>query len=199
MTGDYGIPERQLRDVVSTIFMGMALSKHPQNALSAPPVKLVNTRDIGDGGLASPEELQELPLPVTSQTERYRIREGDVLVSARGTFKVGRAGEGHSGAIAGPNLVVLRPAPALESWLLYAFLRHPAVQEEIQRRSVKTTVASINIDTIASLHIRIPSPGRQFKLARLVELAEKQYILGLRIAERRRLLGHEVAAGELID
>jgi restriction endonuclease S subunit len=119
-------------------------------------------------------------------------------VSARGAFKVGRVQTGHAGAVAGPNLIVVRPGRSLRPELLYAFLRHPDIQSEIHRHSVKTTVASIGIETIANLRIKVPEASKQSHLAQLVDLAERQYELSRRIAEIRRVLGHEIATRELI-
>jgi restriction endonuclease S subunit len=121
-----------------------------------------------------------------------------VLISARGAFKVARVLAEHAGAIAGPNLIVIRPSLSLKPSLLYAFLQHPDIQSQIQRKSVKTTVASIGIDTVANLCIKLPDASRQVDLALLIDLAERQYILGRRIGEIRRELGQDIVARELI-
>jgi hypothetical protein len=86
----------------------------------------------------------------------------------------------------------------LKSSLLYAFLQHPDTQSQIQRKSVKTTVASIGIDTVANLYIKLPDDSRQVDLALLIDLAERQYVLGRRIGEIRRELGQDIVARELI-
>jgi restriction endonuclease S subunit len=198
MAVDQKLSGTPLGSLVTDIFTGVVLSKQRQGELSKSIVKIINTRDILDGILLRREELDDVGLSA-SQTKRYRVQDGDVLISARGGFKVGRIGHEHSGTIAGPNLVVVRPGPELESWLLYSFLRHPLIQTNIQRRSVKTTVASINIDTIADLRMKVPNISRQRKLAQVIELAERQYILGTQIAESRRVLGHEIAASEMMD
>lgn len=190
---------RRLGNVVEAIFSGIVLSRQPQIASSGPPIRVINSRDIiEDGTLATTDLLENVNLPMTSQTERYRVQEGDVLVSARGVFKVGRVTGAHKGALAGPNLIVVRPGRILESWLVYSFLRHPGTRAELERHSVKTTVASIRIGTIDNLRIRVPHLSKQRGLARAVELAERQYALGRRIADARRLLGHQIATKDLI-
>lgn len=191
-------PSIQLRFLVDDMFMGMVLAKQPKGASSNVSLKVINTRDIDSGILSAPDQLDRVELPATSQTDHYRVREGDVLVSARGAFKVARIQNEYIGAVAGPNLIVLRPNPSLKSSLLYAFLRLPDVQAQIQRQSVKTTVASIGIDTIANLALRIPDETKQFELARLIDLTERQYVLGRRMAEIRRTLAEEIITRELI-
>jgi hypothetical protein len=191
-------PGIQLRFLVDDMFMGMVLAKQPKGGSSSSSVMVINTRDIDAGILTSPDQLDRVELPATSQTEHYRVREGDVLVSARGAFKVARIQAESVGAIAGPNLIVIRPSPSLQPSLLYAFLRHPDIQAQIQRQSVKTTVASIGIDTIGNLIIRVPNESKQFDLAHLIDLAERQYVLGRRMAEIRRTLAQEIVARELI-
>jgi restriction endonuclease S subunit len=159
---------------------------------------VINTRDI-EGGILKPlDQLDDVKLPATFQIDHYRVWDGDVLVSARGAFKVARVRAEHAGALAGPNLIVVRPSLSLKSSLLYAFLQHPDIQSQIQRKSVKTTVASIGIDTVANLYIKLPDASRQVDLALLVDLAERQYVLGRRIGEIRRELGQDIVARELI-
>lgn len=188
----------QLRFLVDRLFMGMVLAKQPSGDLSNASVRVINTRDIDGGTLTPLDQLDQVRLSATSQTDHYRVREGDVLVSARGAFKVAKVHAEYAGAIAGPNLIVIRPSPSLQSSLLYAFLRHPNIQSQIQRQSVKTTVASIGIDIIANLSLKVPDASRQIDLARLADLAERQYILGRRMAEIRRTLAQEIVVRELI-
>ena len=188
----------QLRALVDDLFMGVVLSRVPKSGASGTPARVINTRDIEGGVLKPLDQLDNVNVPSTSQMDHYHIWDGDVLVAARGAFKVARVRAEHAGAIAGPNLIVIRPSPSMQPSLLYAFLQHPDIQSQIQRKSVKTTVASIGIDTIANLYIKLPDPSRQIDLAKLIDLAERQYVLGRRIGEIRRELGQEIVARELI-
>lgn len=197
-SSEFQSPKIRLGDLMESIFAGMVLSRQPKEGLFEAPTRIINTRDIEEGILISPGRLEEVQLPATSQTDRYRVQDGDVLVSARGAFKVARVQTGHAGAVAGPNLIVVRPGRSLKPELLYAFLRHPDIQSEIHRQSVKTTVASIGIETIANLRIKVPEASKQSNLAQLVDLAERQYELSRRIAEIRRVLGHELVGRKLI-
>src|SRR6185312_14840875 len=137
--------ESTLAELVQTIFTGLSPSKWtPEAELSSPPFRVINSRDFDHGIIASPESLEEIELPGPRQAHRYRVEESDILIAARGAFKVARIGPAHAGCLAGPNLIVVRPGHLIDSWVLYAFFTHPVTQLEIRKLSVGTTVAAIS-------------------------------------------------------
>jgi len=156
-------------------------------------MKIVGTKDIENGLLSPKGSLQEMVLPESLQTERFRLKTGDVVMTARGTIKISAVNDDQSGCFAGPNLIVIRPGTQLHSALLLAFLRHPKTQDEIKRRSVGTTVQAINLDSILSLKIVVPPQTDQPTLASIVQLAERQYSVGQKILDLRRSLAQELA------
>src|SRR6267142_5064454 len=129
----------QLRDVIESAFTGMVLTRQLARGART-RMKIVGTKDIENGLLSPKGSLQEMVLPESLQTERFRLKTGDVVMTARGTIKISAVNDDQSGCFAGPNLIVIRPGTQLHSALLLAFLRHPKTQDEIKRRSVGTTV-----------------------------------------------------------
>jgi restriction endonuclease S subunit len=124
---------------------------------------------------------------------------GDVVISARGSFKVAAVRLDHEGTFAGPNLIVVRPGRRLAAPLLLAFLRHPLQQSALVKLSVGTTVPSINTGAVASLRIIVPSHDRQEHLAKLIDLADEHYAAARHAAEIRHRLAQEIVIGKLTE
>jgi restriction endonuclease S subunit len=183
---------------VESLFVGIVIGRQQKTGLRAFPLRVVGVKDIESGILRQRISLQELVLPESSQIDRFRLRVGDVLVSARGVMKVALVGDEHEGCLAGPNIIVVRPGSNLEPALVLAFLRHPVTEANIYRMSLTTTVSSVNVKTISDLQIVVPPRQEQILLSRVVELAEKQYLLAQRASDLRRQLGEELAMRALM-
>lgn len=188
------LPEsRPLGELVDGIFLGLALSRQPKGSVQTRPALMVNVKDIIDGVLIHRSNLSEVEVPGGSQTDRFKLVPGDVLISARGSIKVAGVHTEHGGAIAGANLIVVRPGKLLAAPLVLAFLRDSSTRTTLERLSAGTTVQSINVKTVAELRVTIPPAETQHKLSRLVGLADEQYLAARRAAEIRRELAQVVA------
>jgi restriction endonuclease S subunit len=196
--GQSNRPTARLGNVVESLFIGIVIARQQKIGLGEVALQVASVKDIENGILNQRNSLQELVLPEDSQVDRFRLRLGDVLVAARGSMKVALVGSEHEGCLAGPNVIVVRPGSNLESALVLAFLRHPLTQANIYRKSLTTTVSSINVKTIFDLEIVVPPKQNQIQLSRVVELAEKQYVLAQRASDLRRQLGQELAMRALM-
>ncbi|HET9282662.1 MAG TPA: restriction endonuclease subunit S [Candidatus Angelobacter sp.] len=192
--------ESTVGELVQTIFTGLSPSKLPPSGEpSSPLFRVINSRDFEHGVIAAPESLEEIELPGPTHSQRYRVEEGDIVIAARGAFKVARVGPEYQGYLAGPNLIVVRPSQLINSWLLYAFFTHPVTQSEIRKQSVGTTVAAISGATISRLRIAIPKLEMQQKIGRLIETAHMQFVLGREIADVRWKLAQEIVGKEFLS
>jgi len=176
--------------VVGTVFTGINPKRYPTGA--AREFRTINVKDLQQGAIAEINALQKTELPDTSQTDRFKVRTGDVLVAARGASKVAQVGAEHEGCIVGPNIIVIRPGPQLDGALLFAFLQHPDTQLTLAQKSVGTTVPTLTVKTVSEISLAIPSPEEQKILSRIVTLAENQMTTIRRAAESRRLLAQEL-------
>lgn len=189
--------KKSLKDVVEDIFLGLSLSRQPLGDMKRIPTLMVNAKDLQSGFLPNRENLQESEVPEGSQIDRFRLQVGDVVMTARGTIKVAGVSEEQAGAIAGANLIIVRPGEWLAAPLVLAFLRHPSTLAILARLSVGTTVPSINVGAVAGLEVVLPSSERQTQLSQLVELADEHFSSARRAAELRHMLAQEVAMKEL--
>src|SRR5262245_14821506 len=133
--------KKQISDlgaVVGTVFTGINPKRYPTGA--GRPFSTINVKDLQQGAIVDMQALQKTELPDTSQTDRFRVRSGDVLLAARGALKVAQVGVEHEGCIVGPNIIVIRPGTQLDGALVFAFLQHPDTQFVLAQKSVGTTV-----------------------------------------------------------
>jgi restriction endonuclease S subunit len=189
--------EKSLGDVVEEIFLGLSLARQAKGVVQTASRATVTVKDLSDGFLPPISDLQKADMPTTSQIERFSLREGDVVISARGSIKVAGVQKEHAGALAGANLIVVRPGRALKPPLVLAFLRHPLTISKLEALTAGTTVSSLNLSTVSRLRLNVPPIHKQGQIADLVQLADQHYAAARRAAEVRLQLAQEVAIGAL--
>src|SRR5947207_12416824 len=85
----------RLGDVVESLFVGMVIGRQPKIGLRMSHVRVASVKNMENGILGHRRSLQGLVLPESSQIDRFRLRVGDVLVSARGLMKIALVGSEH--------------------------------------------------------------------------------------------------------
>ena len=190
-----GYPRRPLAEVAE-IFTGLASARRAAHAEDeSTTVALVNVRDLDDGRVASLEQLETRPVPRDYSADRYRIREGDVLVTCRGTqLKVARVTGNAHGAVMSSNLIGIRTGPDLLSPVLFAFLRSRRGEAALLARSRSSTLSlALSPKSVGQIEVPVPPIEVQQQIAELVSAAEENYVAALGAAEQRRTVAHEVA------
>jgi restriction endonuclease S subunit len=112
-------------------------------------------------------------------------------------MKVAGVQDEQSGAIAGPNLIVVRPGRTLLPPLVLALLRSPSTVTKLASETAGTTVPSLNVSTVSRLRVSVPPQETQTELAELVRLGDEHYAAARRAAEVRRQIAQEVAVRAL--
>ena len=160
---------KPLKEISVNIFIGLPShiikeSDEPVNRLPA-----VNLKDLSSGRIAV-EGLSLVPVPVEHSLEKFRLADGDVLVSARGTkFKAALAGSEVSGAIVSANLINIRPGKELCPAFLAAYLTSAAGEKQALARAKATTSGQLllNVADIEALEIPLPPYDVQKKIGDL--------------------------------
>ncbi len=186
--------KKPLRDLAA-LFPGVSLSRPQADDGAAETARVISIRDLEAGRVAPLGELQALDLRPGPLTERCRTRRDDVLVSCRGTqLKVALVGPETAGAVASSNLIVVRPGPDLLPGVALAFLRNPATQADMLRSTRSSAgVIALSATDLGRLLVPVPPLDEQRRIVQLIEAVEATYRAGLRCAELRRRLGHELA------
>jgi hypothetical protein len=181
-----------LQDVVETIFLGMPTPKSSATAASADTFKVINIRDIKDDFLVDPSEFSTIDLALGSNPDRFRVKEGDVLITARSAIRVAAVHKKHAGAIAAANLIVVRPSDRLASSLVFGFLANDATKRKLTQLQTGTTVSSLNVKAVSALKVRIPSVDEQADLVALATVSREAYSALTAAAETRRRITQDI-------
>jgi hypothetical protein len=120
---------------------------------------------------------------------RGELREGDVLVAARGTRMTAAVFDGSYSAVVGGQFCIVRPdaeqlLPAYLRW----FLNLPLTQENLLSQARGSYVRSLPASALSNLLIPVPSIGHQRAVAKIHELRLREKHLMARLSECRALL-----------
>ncbi len=194
-TSTAACPSRRLADVAKVIFVGLASSRRAAAADEHHSVPLINVRDLSEGRVPPIERLEARPVPKGYSADRYQVHAGDVVITCRGSqLKVACIAEEAHGAVLSSNLIGIRTGPDLLAPVLFAFLQSPRGQAALLGRSRSSTLGlALSPKSVGRLEVPVPPLEVQQQIAELVRAAEDHYVAAIEAAERRRMLGREVA------
>jgi hypothetical protein len=192
---------RKLLSEIATLYPGLSLLRRRARGAGVRLVPVISVGDLEAEGVAPADRLTRAPLQTGPATERYRVQEGDVLVTARGTLlKVALVGPESAGALASSNLIVVRAGPDVLPAVLLAFLRNPRTQGELLSGSRSSSGAlALTANDLGGLLVPVPPLAEQRRVAELLEAVEANYRAGRRAAEVRRQVGYELANKLLLE
>jgi type I restriction enzyme M protein len=178
-------------DDVAEVFAGLAVAR--KTAEGGIEAAIIGVADLdGTGGVAALPDLERILLQPGRYLDSYRVRAGDILLTARGTqLKVALVDAATEGAIVSANLLCIRPRPdrirpgALAAWLLTA-----AGQGALTGRFHSTTgLLALTTPVVRGLPIPVPPLDVQALVAALFDATRSGYIAARRAADARRALG----------
>jgi restriction endonuclease S subunit len=184
-------PVVPLGSIVKQVSVGIPMSRYAaKEGEEAASVPVLSVGNIEDDCIARADLIPRARLRV-GDFDRFRVHEGDVLVSARGTIlKVALVLHGSAGVFASSNIIVIRPDQSrILPQVILALLRAPLWQEILKSRTRSSTgLMQLTAKDVASLPIPVPAIKIQEKIALLVEHEERAYRSAIDAASRRRSL-----------
>jgi type I restriction enzyme M protein len=173
------------------IFTGIVPSRL-KGGPEAPRYPVLNTKDVSFA-LPEPAELEQLALDDPTVQDRFGLKAGDIVLTARGSrVRAGVAREVHVGLIAGANLIVARPSAVIDPVVLATWLQHPKVQDRLLQSRSGVGTPGFTTRQLAALEIVVPSAGEQSELRTITELAARQYEAAVRSASLRKTLANDL-------
>jgi type I restriction enzyme M protein len=158
---------------VARVYSGLALGRRSavQDGFRLPAVSL---KDITDNRL-SLADLDFLSFSRPGAVDRYLARQGDVLVSARGTrLKVAVVPPELDGAVVTATLIGIRPGDRILPEVIAAFLRSPAGQRALLARARSSTQqVALTPSDLATVRCPVPSMNDQERIAEFARLADE--------------------------
>lgn len=165
--------KRQLGDVAH-IYPGLALGRRTASQHGGYRLPALSVKDIvGDRLVAA--EAGSLSFDHPGEVDRYLAREGDVLVSARGTrLKVAVVPPALDGAVVTATLVGIRHGERVLPELLATFLRSPHGHRALLARARSSTrQLALTASDVATVEVPVPPMAEQRRIAELVRQADQ--------------------------
>ncbi len=153
-------------------------------------LKVVESRNVGEDGQVSLEDLRMVNVDWNSRSERHLLRPYDVLVTARaGSIEAALVQPEVSRTVAGITLLVVRannPDTGMGHWIWY-FLTSAFGRAEMNKRLiVSATLKALSASSLGEIEVPVPSFGELERFARLVESSEAAHQATLDAARLRR-------------
>lgn len=184
---------------VAAVFAGIGVSR--EDTLQRPGEKLpvIGVRDLQDGTVTAIGKLDVVGFHNRARVETYTVRQGDVLVTGRGTLlKFGLVGDETAGAVASGNVIVVRPRQQATGGALFAILSSDVFRPKIEvLRRGATTLLSLSPKDFAKLEIDLPALDEQQRIAALVIDTQTAYRTAIEAAEIRRALARRLIDARL--
>jgi hypothetical protein len=178
-------------DELAEVFPGLSVARKVSDDGADTPIIGVGDLD-GVGNVAATVDLERATLPVGRSTDGYRVRAGDVLLTARGTLlKVGLVDEATDGAVLSANLLCIRArSDRLLPGALAAWLITPTGQAALTGRYHSTAgMLALTTPVVKGLPVPVPPLATQVRAAALLDATRIGYVAARRAADSRQALG----------
>lgn len=187
------IRHRRLGDVAQ-VFAGVGVSREETIERPGEKLPVIGVRDLQDGAVTPIEKLDTVGFHDRIRAVTYSVREGDVLVTGRGTLlKFGLVGDETAGAVASGNVIIVRPGQQAIGGALFAILSSDVFRPKIEvLRRGATTLLSLSPKDLAKLEIDLPVLEEQRRIAALVIDTQTAYRTAIEAAEIRRALARRL-------
>jgi type I restriction enzyme S subunit len=154
---------------------------------------VLRTSDISDSGRVNLETTPRMPL-VDSEFQRYKVEQGDLLITRSGSIGTVALFNDSVDAIAGAYLIQYRlPVPPETSQFIFCVLKSPTGRQRLVQGSAGVGRPNLNAPTIDSIPIPIPPLTEQHRIVveverrlSIIDKTEALVVANLKRAQRLR-------------
>ncbi len=176
---------------IATVQQGISRSGRGAGAREGPwQVQLATASAIQADRLLL-DQLETVALEYNSRTERYLLRHGDLLVTARSTSaRMALVPLEASRAVADASLLIVRsldPLLPLGPYLWWYFTSY-AGRTQVEARMVGATILSLPARSLMEIELPLPAEPQLELIAGLVVASEQAYAAALGAATLRRTI-----------
>ncbi|MEG4587927.1 restriction endonuclease subunit S [Microcoleus sp. MOSTC5] len=137
-------------------------------------VAILRTTDVSDSGKVDWKNSPKL-LISDDEYEKYKLLEGDLLITRTGSIGTISVFNDDRKAIAGAFLIHYRLVTHINSWFIFYFLKSQRAQNHFYENSTGSGRPNLNVPNIELLAIPLPSSEEQNKIVQMLE--EKNSVL----------------------
>jgi type I restriction enzyme M protein len=160
---------KHLKDIVNEIRPGVTLTRFKVESGDGELVKVLSIKDINQDAIyLSPEIGDETEVKDASSLGKYVLRDGDVVISTKGSAIKTAAFRGTNELVANSNLSVIRCDESIMiPEYLTIFLKSEQAIHELQMKSKGSGILSLSTTDIGMIEVPVPSLETQKKLITL--------------------------------
>lgn len=161
---------------LGSLYRGLNITSKTGEESDDGEYKLIKLSDVQDGEVLM-DGLKSVIMKTNFKPALYQVREGDVIVSARGSnIKVAVIPPHKEPILLSQNFIGIRPTGnSVDPLFLQAYLESPIGQYQLSSLMGGSTVPVLNQKLLGELEILIPSLEVQETAARQYEEAKKRY------------------------
>ena len=148
---------------------------------SATGTPILNVKSIGHGVVLR-DDLDYVPDSVRDRLAAHTLVEGDIVFARKGSVdRHAYVSANEAGWIQGSDCIRVQCKHGVNSRFISHWLKLDAVKEQVNNSAVGSTMASLNTDILAGIHVRLPDPETQNAVAAFLSRVEDQVALNTQI------------------
>lgn len=147
----------------------------------------LQVRDLArDGGV----DWERLETPrVTTDVTRYELRDGDLVVTLRGTLRAWRISAPPARVLVVGQLAIVTPfAGVVDPDYLCWYLNHPVTTADLRALARGTSLPFVSMSELRTFRVPLPPLATQRAIGRAAALAQRERQLVQRLADAHRRL-----------
>ena len=148
---------------------------------SATGTPIINVKSIGHGVVLR-DDLDYVPDSVRDRLAAHTLVEGDIVFARKGSVdRHAYVSADEAGWIQGSDCIRVQCKHGVNSRFISHWLKLDAVKEQVNNSAVGSTMASLNTDILAGIHVRLPDPETQNAVAAFLSRVEDQVALNTQV------------------
>lgn len=182
---------------ITKIYRGINTPAKSQQKEAATTYKVIQLTDVQEG-IIQTETLQSMPIKDRNKAKQYLVKEGDIIISSRGTaIKIAIVPSLDEEIILSHNFIGLRPHKHIYASYLKAYLQSPIGQYYLTSLQKGSAVKVLSLKEIADVMVPDLAYERQKQIGDAFEEADRDYKNALREAEEQKILRYKNLYSEM--
>lgn len=157
-----------LKDLAKEMKSGTTLTRFKVESGEGEAIKVLSIKDINQDSILLAENIgDEVVVKDASLVEKFLLKDGDVVISTKGSAIKTATFRGEQEVVANGNLTVIKCRPDILPEYLTIFLKSERTVHELQMRSKGTAILNLTTSDLGMLEVPVPPLDVQKRLIKL--------------------------------
>ncbi|WP_255906719.1 N-6 DNA methylase [Priestia aryabhattai] len=177
--------EKKSLATMSSIYRGMNVTSRVKESEGA-GYRIIKLSDVQNGEVLI-DQLTSYSITNNARIDSYKVREGDVIVSSRGTsIKIAVIPKHEGDILLSSNFLGIRLGKNLDPHYLKGYLESPVGQFLLASKQIGTAVATLNPNDLKEIKVPVLSAEQQQTIGKALVEAKQSYEQMIKAAEEER-------------